>query len=128
METIKASGQFFIRNGKVSTNINMSSIWTALIKEAAKCESYASDIILDIDSIREKMECRDAENFTYYLGFRDHGVDHEAFIRSRGKDAKYAYRVIMALHISYQQYAGHGNNNRSFFINATLEQIDELPE
>ena len=125
MSTIEeARGQLIVRGRQVSLNINMSSIWTALIKEAAKCESYASDVLIDIDTVRTKLESDHPEDFTQYFGFRTNGVDHYEFIRNRGSDA---YRKIMALHVTYEKYGDTGYE-KCYFVSADLSEIDRLPE
>lgn len=124
MEKIEAQGQHIVRGGKVTNNVNMSSIWTALIKEAARCESYASDVLLDIDSVREKLEAENPVDFTYYFGFRDNGVDHEQFIRNRKSDE---YRIIMALNVRFVPYGDNGYEKCSF-VYASLQKVDRLPD
>lgn len=117
-------GQLIIRGGEVSLNINMSSIWTELIKEAAKCDSYSSDVLIDIDAVREKLASGKPEDFTYYFGFRDNGVDHEAFIRNRGSEG---YRRILSLSVTYEKYGDTGYE-KCYWITAKLAEIDQLPE
>lgn len=124
MEKIEAQGQHIVRGGKVINNINMSSIWTALIKEAARCQSYASDILIDIDSVREKLEAENPVDFTYYFGFRDNGVDHEQFIRNRQSGK---YRIIMALNVRFVPYSDNGYEKCSF-VYASLQEVDRLPD
>lgn len=120
----KEEGQLIISGGNASVDINMSSIWTELIKEAAKCDSYSSDVLIDIDAVREKLASGKPEDFTYYFGFRDNGVDHEAFIRRRGSDE---YRRILALSIAYEKYGDTGYE-KCYWITAQLAEIDQLPE
>lgn len=116
----EVQGQLIIRGGEVSLNINMSSIWTALIKEAAKCESYASDVLIDIDTVRMKLKSDNTDDFTQYFGFRTNGVDHEEFIRNRGSDA---YRKIMAVHVAYEKYGDTGYE-KCYFISVDLSEIN----
>lgn len=82
------------------TNINTSTIYTMLIKEAAKCEYYASDIVYDIDRINRTLKddnfLSDNKPIVFYFGFRSHGVDHESFIESRGWNSE-EYRTIYRL-------------------------------
>lgn len=120
----EVQGQLIIRGGEVSLNINMSSIWTALIKEAAKCESYASDVLIDIDTVRMKLKSDNTDDFTQYFGFRTNGVDHEEFIRNRGSDA---YRKIMAVHVAYEKYGDNGYE-KCYFVSADLSEIDRFPK
>ena len=80
---------------------NFSSEWSRLINEAGRwCESYASDILIDFESIKaylerlasgEESECRE-----FWFGFRQMGVDHLAFIQSR-TEREYASHVYRAV-------------------------------
>lgn len=66
---------------------NYSSVATRLIKEAAKCERYSSDFLIDWENIMTQLKIitqLKIENSTdfnltkpknYYFGFRDCGVD-----------------------------------------------------
>jgi hypothetical protein len=64
--------------------LNLSGFYTAIIKEAAKCSSYSSDVLYDIDSIKDMLKnMKDGEQTRYYLGFRNMGVDAASFIRER---------------------------------------------
>lgn len=61
-----------------------------LIRVAAKCtERFASDLIIDIDSMRadiaERLSQDEPISLEYYFGFRDSGIDHRAFIETRNK-------------------------------------------
>ena len=78
-------------NGNVRVNYNMSTAFTWMIKAAATCRHYASDIIYDIEDIRNTIE-RFAENmvngisndeYIRYIGIRDMGVDSNDFIYSK---------------------------------------------
>ena len=125
MKLVKeAQGQLISRGGKASADINMSSIWTELIKEAAKCDSYSADVLIDIDTAREKLASGKPEDFTCYFGFRDNGVDHEAFIRNRKSEG---YRRILSLSITYEKYGDTGYE-KCYWISAKLAEIDQLPE
>ena len=81
-------------------NTNWSSIATILIKEAAKCDSYSSDIFYDLKAIEETVKNGNSE--TFLLGFRDMGVDSKAFVEvrldSKEKVSSY-YRKLMKLDI-----------------------------
>lgn len=67
--------------------LNMSTIFTELIKQAARCESYSSDICYEIQEIMNAISgITPPETIlgeTYMFGFRDMGVDHDNFIKSR---------------------------------------------
>lgn len=75
---------------------NASSVYTFLLKKAAMCEHYASDILYNIKEVEAAIEGRcmmpivndngEIENIspvTVYFGFRDMGVDGYCFINSR---------------------------------------------
>ena len=85
--------------------INLSSEFSFLIKEAAKCLYYASDILYDINSLNELIESGE-EGIEFY-GFREMGVDHTAFINGRINDvASYGdihkvYRRIIAIEVKH---------------------------
>lgn len=63
-------------------NINMSSIYSLLIKEAAKCDHYASDVVIDIESVEEQLKNAQT-SWDYFFGFRDMGVDGPSFVKIR---------------------------------------------
>ena len=73
---------------------NMSDAFTQLIREAAKCHSYSSDVIYDIGSVNDMLEhfnpgkypndgSHDDDLPVIAFGFRKLGVDGNAFILSR---------------------------------------------
>ena len=69
-----------------SVDVNDSSIWTRLIQEAGrKCDSYASDLLIDYDSYKRDLPelVKRKENFRWLFGFRQTGVDHAGFIEAR---------------------------------------------
>ena len=63
--------------------INLSSEISFLIKEAGKCDFYASDVMYGINDIMEAVEA--GEEHLEWFGFRESGVDHWNFIESRLK-------------------------------------------
>ena len=85
--------------GDVS-NINWSSISTNLIKEAAKCDSYSSDIFYILKSIEKSIKESNSE--TFLLGFRDMGVDSKPFVEIRldsKEEISSDYRKLMKLDV-----------------------------
>lgn len=88
-------------------NINMTSVWSALIKEAGKCEAYASDILIDlipmVEQFKGKMEVGER---TYFFGFRDMGIDHSTFIESRNDLSVYRAIWRMKTRIVASEYGG----------------------
>ena len=82
-------------------NCNFSSEWSRLINEAGRwCESYASDIFIDFESIKAYLERlkngEESEGREFWFGFRQMGVDHLAFIQSR-TEREYASHVYRAV-------------------------------
>lgn len=112
-------GEF--RDGK--PEVNMSAIWTTLIKEAGKCKAYASDLLIDYDSIKEDMSAMmTAENFNreYWFGFRDMGVDHESFIRCKAESSCYD---IHKEYFAVYRLRFEENYENSYDFRVVLEKI-----
>ena len=82
----EASAQF-LRNypygNEGRMDANLSDIFTELIKQAARCNRYSSDIIYDIGSINDAMEKWNGEKTLFVMGFRRDGVDGNSFVLSR---------------------------------------------
>jgi len=99
-------------------NINMSSIYSLLIKEAARCDHYASDVVLDIESIEEKLKAAQT-SWDYYVGFRDMGVDGPSFVKIRLEKANDAddtpYRALYRLECTPDA------DNKNFFTAQLFE-------
>lgn len=91
-------------NGKLQ--VNMSYIYSKLVKEAAKCKQFASDIIYDIaaieDSISDIHECMTSNTV---IGFRESGTDGNAYMRNRVKKYPFVkfYANILMLTLSYSE-------------------------
>lgn len=66
-------------------SVNLSTFFTTLIKDAARCNSYSSDIYYDLREIDENVHAyRGTEEFTpLFIGFRRHGVDGSSIVLSR---------------------------------------------
>ena len=82
-------------------NCNFSSEWSRLINEAGRwCESYASDILIDFESIKAYLERlkngEESEEREFWFGFRQMGVDGLSFIQSR-TEREYASHVYRAV-------------------------------
>lgn len=95
-EVYKANGT------NTSYGVNMSGIITKLIKLAAKCEAFSSDIMYDLAELVSAEKEGNYVSGDYWFGFRDMGVDHEAFIRCRLGDHCYGdhpYWAIWKLNI-----------------------------
>ena len=91
-------------NGQVladTFSVNISDIMTRLIKDAARCNSYSSDVFYSLQKIDETV--RNYRNFAevepIFIGFRRHGVDGNSFVMCRIGDNPYnAYREYFALY------------------------------
>lgn len=100
-QTITADGQ--------TGNINMSGIYTKLIQEAGRiCEAYASDILIDINSVEKWLAGRSQSEYaptvgrSYCFGFRKMGVDHWDFAKNRSAGELYKlYRLDLKCHAGY---------------------------
>lgn len=82
-------------------SVNLSSFFTRLIKDAARCNSYSSDVYYDLRKIDEEVHAyRNGAEFTpIFIGFRRHGVDGNGFILSRIEDNPYnVHREYFALY------------------------------
>ena len=80
---------------------NFSTEWSRLICEAGRwCESYASDILIDFESIKAYLERlkngEESEGREFWFGFRQMGVDGLSFIQSR-TEREYASHVYRAV-------------------------------
>ena len=93
-----------IENGAWLTSLkdcNFSTEWSRLINEAGRwCESYASDILIDFETIEAYLgqlaNGEESEGREFWFGFRQMGVDNLAFIRSR-TEREYASHVYRAV-------------------------------
>lgn len=94
-KVIEAQGRDF--------DINYSSILTKLIQECGRlCESYASDLFIDWNSIVQKLKGKTMETSTHLFGIREMGVDHNEFVLMRYNNythARHEYRKIYRLNI-----------------------------
>lgn len=93
-------------DGNDKLQMNMSYIYSKLIKEAAKCKQFASDIIYDIasieDSINEIQECKTSN---IVIGFRESGTDSNTYMKNRVKKYPFAkyYTNILMLTLDYSE-------------------------
>lgn len=77
---------------------NYSKILTILIKEAGKCESYASDLFIDWKDIDNNLYDKELESCEYWFGFRNTGIDHKEYIETRGIENE-VYMSVYKLYI-----------------------------
>lgn len=81
-----------------------SNCTTALIKEAAQCENYASDLLYDIHDVMKCVDLEQKEPFDTWFGFRDLGVDHKAFITEHVRRGDLQeYRKVYVLRVEYEE-------------------------
>lgn len=91
--------------GQDSKLINLSGIFSELIKLAGKCDKYNSDVLYDIEYIGEMVKRVDTtgNRESVYIGFRDWGTDGTSFIEAR--DDGYPYFAIMEIEaFKYNHY------------------------
>lgn len=62
---------------------NLSSEFSELIRQAARCNRYGSDLIYDINNVNDAMETWEGERKLFVFGFRRDGVDGNSFVLSR---------------------------------------------
>lgn len=86
---------------------NLSDIFSNLICCAGRfCESYASDLLIDCQSLLEKLKNKDEDDYIDVFAFRKNGVDHNSYLISNlenykdqpGRITDY-YRRIMAVRV-----------------------------
>ena len=101
-----------VAHGYTFNELNLTSVYTKLIKEAAGCEYYASDLLLDLNIILNvEFGLTDESSVLdklFMFGFRDMGVDHDFFIKGRLKYG-YQYRSIYLMQIRKSEYTGQYN-------------------
>lgn len=104
------------------TNINMSDVYTRLIQDAGRfAESYASDLLYDIDAMRDLLSAlpedddfdgRDRLDYYIAVGIRESGVDGNQFVMSRLEQSaaasfghyanpRAAYRKLLCVHVTF---------------------------
>lgn len=103
-------------------DVNLSSILDILIKEAAKCTRYASDLFISWEQVEEllKKERLDYPRM-FFFGFRDMGVDHLAYIQ-----AKYDPRNIGITPDYRCIYMLQGKFENEYSISFTLFEIEVI--
>lgn len=81
-------------------NVWESGMFTQLIREAARCNDYSSDVVYDLNDISEKFRTFDPKHGfdTKYIAFRKLGVDSESFIRCKIKRGTSLYNEYFAFY------------------------------
>lgn len=103
------------KEGKFS--INYSDILTFLIQVAGKiCKYYANDLFITWSSLEEKLKDVEYTGGKILFGFRESGVDSNAFVLSRlnnygkeqmKKDIKELYLLEVEIDKSYGEISGN---------------------
>lgn len=94
INTITESARWSDYENKI--DVNMSTIYTKLIKDAARCNAFSSDLLYDIQAFEDRLKT--CEPGAIYLGFRKMGVDGENFIVSRCVNGSSVYNEYFALY------------------------------
>lgn len=133
-QTIVANGRLYKRyDNEISVEINYTSIITKLIQEAGKhCNSYASDLFIDLNYLEEAMHNFSIETDSILFGFRNSGVDsdshivHSHAITDRLNDnINYTYNSIWRLDIEISEY---DETLRTKYIKMTLYETRLLDD
>lgn len=85
-ECVEFASYYYERiTGQRKLEVNMSSTYTQLIKEAGRCNRFSSDVIYDIQTMEDAWKSFDpeAEMPLFICGFRKDGVDGRSFVESR---------------------------------------------
>lgn len=73
------------------TEAGMDAVYTAFIKEAAKCSYYASDLFYSLKEIDKRLETFDLDNEECFkpilVGIRKSGVDGTDYVTIRSMEA-----------------------------------------
>ena len=90
--------------------INLSSLFTLLIREAARLtDYYTSDIFYDLEKLNDELKGENTklynqELYQYVIGIRDSGTDGESFIITRDAGNcdtfTYLYRTIFYIKVT----------------------------
>lgn len=103
-------------------DVNLSSILDILIKEAAQCTRYASDLFISWEQVEEFLKKeKPGLSKLFFFGFRDMGVDHLAYIQ-----AKYDPRNIGITPDYRCIYMLQGKFENEYSISFTLFEIEVI--
>jgi len=85
--------------------INLSSIWDTLIRATAKYTvRYASDLLIDYESVMKYIRNYDGSEKSFIFGVRTNGVDHAAWVFQAAKEVR-RYGKIFQLDVKpYTEY------------------------
>lgn len=94
---MKPITEYCVKELDGSWSINTSSIFSKLITFTGRfCESYASDIFLDLLDVYNYLEHGLCEDKIWLFGIRQMGVDHAAFVLNNSNNLA-QYRAIFKL-------------------------------
>lgn len=68
---------------KKRMEVNLSSEFSELIRQATRCNRFSDDIIYGIENVKDAMETWTGEKRLFAFGFRRDGVDGNSFVLSR---------------------------------------------
>lgn len=93
------------------STINYSDILTRLIKEAAECKSYSSDLWITWKyNVDQPLDDEELESKTVWFGFRELGVDHGEYIKHKVNEPE-----------------SYGDYNKEYYSIWRLD-IEEIPK
>lgn len=80
-------------------SFNPSGMYTRLIKDAARCNRFSSDVLFDINTINDRIkEYTGEEEFEpIWIGFRKDGVDGTNYVLTRIND-EFGYHSALSQH------------------------------
>ena len=98
-----------IQCGIHTVDINMSTVWTYLVKEVGHVvKRYASDLLISYEEVRDHLRSGEVRNGDFFcFGLRDDGVDNTPYVEAaceKGgapEDALEAYIELYALKFSF---------------------------
>lgn len=106
--------------GPHAVDINMSTVWTYLVKEVGGVvERYSSDLLISYEEVRRRLQRGEVRNGdVFYFGIRDDGVDNMPYVAAaceKGgtpKEAMEAYIELYALQFCFDD----GNVKARLFL------------
>lgn len=109
-------------------NINLSSMETFLIQQVGRfCDSYASDFLISWNTIRKILEnpCPIQKTHYDFIGIREQGVDHLAYVISRCTSSspeylKAYYRKLYAVRIRHRK---RDNEKYAIYVNIEIRDF-----
>ena len=100
--------------GDDGLEVNMSTEFSQLIKDAARCNHYNSDVYYDIKGIHERFKEYDGGEFDpIWIGFRRMGVDGTSYVLARveGLSTLFSYYLSSAYFALYSVMVEKENDN-----------------